>query len=363
MFHKTSKQRPARRGAILVLAALMMATLVGMVAFAVDYGHLLKVRTDLQRSADACSLAAAQDLVPNDDGTQDLNEPRETVRTYARSNLSDASIQVADGDIEFGRYDSQTIYSGVTLLNTGTFDTVRVTLRRDGASNPTVPLFFARLFGMQEAPITASATAILQRAQIMEPGAEVLPFATPKPLWDSLDPGEMWTAYGDGKLQDAIGNDVPGNWGTVDIGQTDNSTSELRDQILNGLRQSDIDALYADGRINQNSYVDGSQPTWMQGDPGMSSGMKSAVQAVHGTKKYIPIYDTLGGELGGNNVEFHVIGWGVVTVIDSQWAGAVNTWVKVKKSHTYDGTLRPASSLSNGTAYIEGAYTTPVLVE
>ena len=197
----------------------------------------------------------------------------------------------------------------------------------------------------------------------MEPGAEVLPFAQPKALWDSLASGDVFTAYGDGKIQDALGNDVPGNWGTVDIGTTDNSTSELRDQIVNGLRQSDIDALHADGRIDQNAHIDGSQPTWMQGDPGMSIGLKHAVQAVHGQKKYIPIYDALGGVLGGNNVEFHIVGWGVVTVIDSQWAGSINTWVKVKKSHNYDGSLRPVSGLANGTEYIEGAYTTPVLVE
>ncbi len=363
MIHKTVNTNRDRRGAILVLAALMMAALVGMVAFAVDYGYLLKVRTDLQRSADASSLAAVQDLIRQADGTQDLNKARETARAYARDNLDDASIQVASEDIEIGRYDPSSIYSNVTLLNNGTFDTVRVTLRRDGASNPTVPLFFARVLGMQQATVTATATAVLQKAEMLQPGAEVLPFATPKTLWDSLEPGDTWSAYGDGKLQDENGNDVPGDWGTLDIGATDNSTSELNDQINNGLRQKDLDSLYEQGQIAQTTHIDSEVPAWMQGDSGLSSGLKSSVEANHGKQKLIPIYDQLGGQLAGNNVEFHVVGWGVVTIIDSVWQGQTNTRVIVKKSHMFRGHLRPKGTLSAGSGYIDGAYTSPVLVE
>src|SRR3990172_3765588 len=100
MTHKTANFRPERRGVIVVLAAVMMASLIGLVAFAVDYGYLLKIRTDLQRSADASALAAVRDLIRKDDGTQDLNQVRETVRSYTRNNLNDASFQVDSGDIE-----------------------------------------------------------------------------------------------------------------------------------------------------------------------------------------------------------------------------------------------------------------------
>lgn len=352
-----------RRGAILVLAALLMTALVGMVAFAVDYGYLVKVRTDLQRSADASALAAVQDLIRKPDGTQDLNAARETARTYARDNLDDDSIQVATEDIEIGRYDPATIYSDITLLNTGTFDTVRVTVRRDGSSNPTVPLFFARVLGVDDASVTATATAVLQKAQKLPPGAEILPFGTPKSLWDSLEPGDLWSAYGDGKLKDENGNDVPGDWGTVDIGENDNSTSELNDQINNGLRQSDIDSLYSNGQIAQDTHIDSSTPAWLQGDTGLSSGLKQSVEANHGKQKLIPIYDQLGGQLNGNNVEFHIVGWGVVTLIDSEWQGQTNTRVIVKKSHLFKGHLRPNGTLSEASGYVDGAYTSPVLVE
>jgi hypothetical protein len=362
MIRQTKKLRSERRGAILVLAAVMVAVLLGIVAFAVDYGHLLKVRTDLQRTADASALAAVQDLIRKADGTQDVNAARETARTYARDNVNNASFQVPDGDIEIGRFNPESIYSVVVLLNNGTFDAVRVTARRDGAANPEVPLFFARLLGMTEAPVTARATAILQKASVMGPGADVLPFATPKSLWDALNAGDQWTVYGDGRLTDGSGNIVPGNWGTVDIGSTDNSTNEMNDQILNGLGQDDLDDLQADGRIPNNSYIDSTQPIWLQGEPGLSSGLKQSVQNIHGKKRVIPIFDSLGGA-GGNTSEFHIVGWGVVTVIDSHWHGATNVDVTVRKSHALMGELRAIGDLSADEGYIDGAYTSPALVE
>src|SRR5262245_37517727 len=113
-----------RRGAIMVLAAILMTSLIGLIAFSVDYGYLLKVRTDLQRSADASALAAVQDLIRKPDGSQDLDKARATVRNYVGENLDDSSFQVASADIEIGRYDPQSIYSNVSLLNNGTLDTV-----------------------------------------------------------------------------------------------------------------------------------------------------------------------------------------------------------------------------------------------
>ncbi|MBN1852878.1 MAG: hypothetical protein JW829_09145 [Pirellulales bacterium] len=363
MSHKAIRNHRGRRGVIVILSAIMTVVLVGLIAFSVDYGYLLKTRTDLQRAADASALAAVRDLIRKDDGTQDLDQVRSTVREYVSDNLEDMSFVVASEDIEIGRYDPQSIYSNLTLLNNGTFDTVRVTLRRDGTTNPAVRLFFARVLGTNQANITATATAVLQKAQIMNPGADVLPFATPKELWDDLEPGGTWIAYGDGKLKDAYGTDVPGNWGTVDIGSEDNSTDALNDQILHGLRQGDLDALYEDNRIPELTHIDSSIDSLMQGDTGLSVGLKSSVRAVHGCQRIVPIYDQLSGDLNGNNLEFHVVGWGVVTVIDSTWQGEVNTYVILRKSHIFQGELRPAGTLSSVSGAIDGAYTSPVLVE
>ncbi len=355
-------KRLRRRGAVTVFMAVMLLGLLGMVAFALDYGVLLKTRTDLQRVADSAALAALQDLVPASDGTQDLAATAAAVRTYATAN-TDASFQILDSDIEIGRYDPSTIYSQVTLLNDGIFDTVRVTVRRDAQANLPVSLFFAPVLGLQESGVAATATAVLQRVTTLKPGDAILPISLPQDVWEAQNPGDVWTVYGDGKISDSTGGEIPGNWGTVDVGSTNNSTSDMNDQITNGLDQSHLDFLYADGRLPTNSHIDTAQPLWLNADTGISSGVKSSIQGVHGQTRLMPIYDYLGGDPTGNNLEFHIVGWGVVIVDDSSWKGNKNTWVRVEKAYTYDGYLTPQSDLSNTTGTVTGAFTSPALVE
>jgi hypothetical protein len=66
---------------------------------------------------------------------------------------------------------------------------------------------------------------------------------------------------------------------------------------------------------------------------------------------------------GGNNAEFHIVGWGVVTVVDSNWGGAKNTSITIRKSHTYDSYLTPQRDLGQTSGNIEGAFTSPILLQ
>ncbi len=354
-------RRQKRRGAILILAALLALPLMGMVAFAVDYGYLLKVRCDLQRSADCTALAAAQELTPDSVGYQDLDAVRAAIRDYVARNI-DTSFNVLDSDIDIGRYDPATIYTNVTLLNSGIYDTVRVTLRRDSQANSPVSLFFSRVIGNTSADVVATGTAVLQKGRYLPPGSNVLPFAVPLTEWNSINPGDTWTIYGDGKIEDISGNTIPGNWGTLDIGSENNSTSDLGDQIVDGMDQSHLDALHEDGRIPSDSYIDAQEPVWLEADTGISTGMKSYVREVHGKSRIIPLYESVTGA-SGNNLEFKITGWGVVKVIDSRWNGAKNTYVEVQKAYIYDGDLRPNPSLGSFNNVVVGAFTSPVLVE
>ncbi len=172
-------RRQERGGVILILAALLLLPLIGMVAFAVDYGYLLKVRCDLQRSADCTALAAVQELTPDPLGYQDLSAVRATVRDYVARNI-DTSFNVLDSDIDIGRYDPDTIYTSVSLINSGIYDTVRVTLRRDSQANSPVSLFFSRVIGNTSADVVAMGTAVLQKGRFLPPGANVLPFGVPR---------------------------------------------------------------------------------------------------------------------------------------------------------------------------------------
>ncbi len=357
-----SKKQAKRKGAIAVLAAILLVPLMGLIALGVDYGYLRVVQADLQRAADAAALAAAQDLAPDVAGDQNLYSVKETLRDFVRQNVKRSpDFTVLDSDIEIGRYDTSS-GTGVTIVaGSGIADAVRVTLRRDASANGEVPLFFARVIGISTAPVVVTATAYLPPARRIRPGTGILPFSIPVDVWTSRDVGDVWSIYGDGKLTDDSGNTIPGNWGTLDIGASNNSTSDLSNQILDGLRQEDLDALYAEGRIPTNEYIDAGAAFSANGDPGLSSGIKNAVQQVEGMTKLIPIYDSVSGE--GANVEFHVVGWGAVQVVDSHWGGSKNTYVQIKKGYLYDGYLAAPSDLSMVTGNAEGAYAAPVLIE
>ncbi len=361
MKRKRQPRGASRRGSILVLVALASIPLLGMVAFAVDYGYLLKAKTDLQRAADSAALAGVLSLEPAADGTQDLAAVRAAVRSYVEANAGDG-FTVLDADIEIGRFEPSTVYTKVEILSTGIFDTVRVTLRRDGNSNPQASLFFAKAIGFGQASVVATATAALQKASGLKAGSDVLPFAVPLYEWEKQDSGAEWSIYGDGKILDMYGSEVPGNWGTVDVGLGNNSTDDLSDQIVNGLRQYDLDALYDQGVIPTSEYIGAFQAMWLGADTGLSSGMKDTIASIHGMQRLIPIYNFLNDE-GGNNMEAHIVRWGVVTVIDSQFHGSKDTYVQIQKSYMYDGDLRAHPSLSEEGDVIEGAFAAPVLLE
>lgn len=339
-----------------------MVSLMAMIAFALDYGYLLKISTDLQRTADASALAAVQDLIPLQDGSQDTALANSTVQLYAASN-NDPTFVVSNSDIQIGRYDPTTVYSNFRMLNDGVLDTVKVKVRRDSQANAPVALFFARVLGNSEAGVSGQATAVLQRATTLHDGDAVLPIAIPQHVWDSQTVGEQWSVYGDGKITDNDGLDAPGNWGTVDIGAVNNSTSDISDQILNGLNQSHLDQLYSDHRILTNSHIDTAENVWVNADTGISSGVKAAVRAIHGQKRAMPIYDVVNGTPNGNNLEYRVVAWGIVKVVGSNWTGNKNTYIMIEKSYSYDGHLTPQSDLSNTGGVIQGAYTTPALVQ
>ena len=66
-FPSTLLRTNVRRGAILVLAAVLMIVLLGFVAMTVDNGFIQLTRTQLQCAADAAALSGAMELSGTDD--------------------------------------------------------------------------------------------------------------------------------------------------------------------------------------------------------------------------------------------------------------------------------------------------------
>lgn len=378
-----ASQSQRRRGVIAPLLAILAVPLLGMVAFSIDYGYLAVMQSELQRTADAAVLSAVIDLVPNPDGTQNLQRARDRVVEYVQANLAnspagDSGFIVLDADIETGQYDRATINDTsqpVVLFETGLHDAVRVTLRRDASANGPVQLFFARLLGVNEQPLEVTATAVLRRASGLQEGVYILPFAIPVEFWDSLPEGQVFRVWSDSKITDEYdnqvnviddsGNEVPGNWGTVDIGLQNNSTRNREDQTLLGLAQEDLNALDSDGRIVGTGEL--KAPVWLEADTGLASGMKDIIIGIEGQDRVIPLYDYVQEDGSGNTAEFHIVAWGVIEVSGSRWNGNKNTWVEGFKDFTFDGALKPIEDLTylpdgNIDGIVGNAFASPVLV-
>lgn len=157
--------RGRRPGAVLVMVALSLVGLVGVVALAIDLGMLFSARAEAQRIADAAALAGASAFIDHDPET-------EAAEAYAAAEAR--TYEYAQRQSLLGEW---VVESEVTPMIVMDSQKVRVRIRRE-----TVPLFFARVFG-----ITLGTAHAVAAAEAVNAGRTtcVKPFAIPD-LWSPL---------------------------------------------------------------------------------------------------------------------------------------------------------------------------------
>lgn len=90
-----------QRGAIIITVALALLFLLGFMGFALDFGRLFVVKTELQTATDSCALAAAQELDGASDAlTRAVNAGR-AAGNLNRVHFQGASAGIAASDISF----------------------------------------------------------------------------------------------------------------------------------------------------------------------------------------------------------------------------------------------------------------------
>ena len=125
-----SPRRPRRRGAVIVLAAVLLVTLLCACAFSIDIGYIMMVKTQLQNAADAGALAGAGSLR---DGPAAAKISAETFAEMHPVANSHVDVQ-STSDIEVGHWDISALAFSSAQEEV---DAVRVTCRH------TARLFFA----------------------------------------------------------------------------------------------------------------------------------------------------------------------------------------------------------------------------
>jgi Flp pilus assembly protein TadG len=139
-----------RRGNIVVLSAVLIVAMMAMLAFAVDLGYIAAARTELQRSADAAALAAANQL-------PSLSNATLAASACAQDNQTSITPTLKPTDLVFGYWNRDTAtFSNPKPLGRP-YNAVRVTLRRTAANGNALELFFGRVLGKNTTDVTASA--------------------------------------------------------------------------------------------------------------------------------------------------------------------------------------------------------------
>jgi len=350
-----------RRGDILFLTLFLMVFLLGMVAFAVDLGFYASTKTEMQRAADSAAIAAAWDLIElappgaTRSLSDEIGNARDRAVSYVSSNavaggaaIDGNSSNSASGNVVIGYLanDAQTSAT-MEFGNQNQFNAVQVTVRKNAQQNGEVPLFFARVWNMTglEAQGTATAALVNNFGGFATPSngsnLQILPFALDEDTWSDLLQGngdDDWkrnVSTGrvepgrDGVLEFNLypqGTGSPGNRGTVDIGSSNNSTADLSRQIVQGISPADL--AYLGGSIK----FDSQGTLTLNGDTGISAGVKDELASIIGQRRIIPIFQSVTGP--GNNAQYVITKFVGVRIMAVQLTGKMSgKYLKVQPAN------------------------------
>lgn len=153
-----------RRGVVAVMVLAFLVTLLMFAALTVDVGAMYNTKGDLQRTADAAALAAAARLSQYEDGSP-VDIARLVAKEFTEKNKVLGQYMTIDPgtDVVFGRANYDAPSNEYTFTPTELMpDAVEVSVRHTAESpNGAVSLYFARVFGLTQTEMQASALAVM----------------------------------------------------------------------------------------------------------------------------------------------------------------------------------------------------------
>jgi hypothetical protein len=329
-----------------------------MASLTVDVGMLYRARAEAQASADAAAMAGAWRLLDNDKlkGTANMTAEIADARTVAAQfaalnvivnqspSLDANTSNDANGDIMVGYLSDPTNSAeALSTANASLFNTVRVHVRRDPQHNSPIDLYFAGVFGRLTANISAEAYATFKDGVVgwkvtdNTGNAGLLPLALKVDAWNNLlastfTTGDNYsynattgavTAGSDGIMELNLypGGGAtqlpPGNFGTVDIGNPNNSTADLSRQIRYGVDANDLAYFGGELRLGPDGTVQ------LSGDTGLSAAIQSDLTSIIGQPRSIPLFSTVAGP--GNNSIFTIVGFAGIRILDVKLTGSMSS--------------------------------------
>jgi Flp pilus assembly protein TadG len=343
-----------RRGTTAVAAAVLLPAFVAFAALATDTAMVAVARSQLSTAADAAALAGAMQLATEDrvrgatSLTSEITAANSQSVSLATSNrvlgsapgVTANTSNASGGQIMVGYLDptKPTSTLDTSADSTSLYNSVQVTLLRDAGHGGAIPTVFAQLMGFKGTTVSVSSTATAQSYSISgfqavgSLNAQLLPIVLDKSTWQTMMTGQSTDQYtynpstntvtsgADGIYESQlypVSSGSPGNWGTIKVGVSNNSTSTLSSQIQYGITPSQL-ATYSNSTIQLDTTQSPPSITF-GGNPGLSAGIKSALSSIIGQPVAVPIYDESGGN--GNNAWYRVIAFQPARILSVNFQG------------------------------------------
>ncbi len=351
--HGSRRKANPRRGSATVFSVFLLSGLLVVSAVAVDYGHINASRSETKRTADAAAMAACWELfdevVAGNSGSSANQEIACVASQFASQNsISSRAPSLTNADVEIGHWDP-TNPGTIDSYDADAFNAVRVHVRQTEANQSAIPLFFGAVTGRPTQSLQTRSTAAMFKniSGFYSPPSDsetldILPIALDIDTWNDVVAKQTDDnyAFSNGSVQSGsdgfyecslypTGTGSPGNRGTVDIGSSNNSTSDLRRQILHGISRQDLVDLGHPLDFNQ------CQETLLNGDTGLSAGIKAQLAEIIGQTRIIPIFSQVQGN--GNNAMYTIVRWEGIRILSVRLTGPM------KKKHL---TIQPAPMIA-----------------
>jgi Flp pilus assembly protein TadG len=168
------------RGAVAAVSAMYLVVAIGVLALAIDLGHMYLVKAELQRAADAAALAGALRLMSPTTGvpsgvtatSPDCARAITAAQAVGTSNKTDnQTTSLANISASVGTW------NGTTFTETGCANPYQVNAVQAVASR-TIDIFFGAIFtGSTTQNLSAQATVLVGPVGGLPPGYKCLPIA------------------------------------------------------------------------------------------------------------------------------------------------------------------------------------------
>ena len=182
-----------QRGAIALLAVILLPILLMVSAFAVDIANLMLVKNELQNAADSAAQTGAQCLYPRAECFNTLSTAPDWATSQTRASLAVTQnaaqgAALVTGVVTSGYWNVTGTPNTLQLLpHTPTANeapAIQVTIsKQSGKNGGGVVLYLAGLMGLATSDVTATAVSVVTSPGVEGPGG-LFPFAITKCMYD-----------------------------------------------------------------------------------------------------------------------------------------------------------------------------------